>query len=418
MNTKNAWRSALAVVAISAIALPLVACSSDASADGHTTIEFFQSKTEAIGTVDELIAEFMADHPDITVKQTAVQDAVTVLKSRLAKDDVPDLISLNVSAYYDMAQGDLLTNLSGTDAYAAVSDEGALDYLKEAGQTDQELAVPWATNAQLVLYNTDQYAEYGLTPPATWDEFIGNAEAIKKADGTPFVFGWKDTWPAMALVNSVVASGKPKDLLAQLQSGESDFETQREWRDATKKMLELKKFAQPDAWGADYDTALGSFANGDATMYVDGTWALPTIKKSNPALNVGAFVMPSPDPDFETKVPAGPDSFLSISRTTEHPKESQIFLDYLMSAPAQKYFADEQALFSVRSDVQSADPLMASLKAEWIDAGKTATYSDGMFAGGTNYLPISWDYLNSGDQDAYLAALDADFADYGLKSGD
>jgi len=408
------WRIALVTAAVSAVTISLAGCSAGPS-NGKVTLELFQSKTEAISTVDELIADFVKDNPNIEVKQTSVQDAVTVLKSRLAKGDVPDLISLNVSSYYDMAQGDLLTDLSGTDALSAVSDKSALNYLKEAGQTQQNLAVPWATNAQLVLYNVDQYKKYDLTVPTTWDDFLSNAQKIKNAGGAPFVFGWKGTWPAMALANSVVASAKPTDLLAELQTGKTTFETQPQWDESTKKMLELKAYAQPDAFGADYDSALASFANGDGTMYVDGTWALPSIKKANPDLNIGAFVMPSPDPAAATKVPAGPDSFLSISKDTDHPVEAQKFLDYLMDAPAQKIFADQQALFSVRSDVPAEDPLMNSLKTDWIDAGKTATYSDGMFAGGTNYQAITWDYLNSGDQATYLAALDKDFATYGLK---
>lgn len=407
-------RAVVSAAAVFAIGLPLAACSAGGSSDGTVELEIFQSKTEAIATVDALIDDFEKEHPDIKVTQTSVQDAVTVLKSRLAKGDVPDVISLNVSAYYDMAQSDVLVDLKGTDALAAVDDVNALDYLKEAGQTDQDLAVPWATNAQLVLYNEETFNEYGVTPPSTWDEFLEAAETIKQAGGEPFVFGWKGTWPAMALANSVVASVKPADLLADLQSG-STFEEQPEWKEATERMLDLKDYAQADAWGADYDTALASFSNGDAAMYVDGTWALPQIAKANPDLKVGAFVMPSPDGDFDTKVPAGPDSFLSISKDSEHVEAAQEFVDFLLSADAQKKFADEQALFSVRSDVRSADALLAQLKTDWIDPGKTATYSDGYFAGGTNYQAITWEFLNSGDQSAYLEALDADFAQYGLK---
>lgn len=408
-------KAAISAVAALFLALPLASCSSGGgSSDGTIELEIFQSKTEAIATVDELIADFESEHPDIKVTQTSVQDAVTVLKSRLAKGDVPDVISLNVSAYYDMAQSDVLTDLAGTDAYEAVDDANALEYLREAGQTDQDLAVPWATNAQLVIYNEDLFAQYGVETPTTWDEFLDVAETIKQADGAPFVFGWKGTWPAMALANSVVASVKPTDILAQLQGG-TTFAQQPEWEEATERMLDLKEYAQPDAWGLDYDPALASFSNGDAAMYVDGTWALPQIAKANPDLNVGAFVMPSPDDAFETKVPAGPDSFLSISKDSQHPEAAQEFIDFLMGADAQKKFADQQALFSVRSDVQSQDPLMAQLKSDWIDPGKTATYSDGYFAGGTNYQAITWEYLNSGDQSAYLEALDADFAQYGLK---
>lgn len=416
MNKRNLWRAMIATAAAAVLVAPLASCSSSAGADGDVTIEIFQNKTEAIATVDQLIAEFHKTHPKITVKQTSVQDSVTVLKSRLAKGNVPDVIALNISAYYDLAQGGLLADLSKTDAFKAVSDTASLDYVKEAGQTDQELAIPWATNAQLVFYNIDQYTKYGLTPPTTWDQFLANAKTVKDAGGQPFSFGWKDPWSAMALTNSLVASSKPTDLLSQLQRGKTTFAKQPQWREATKQMLQLKDYAQPDAWGSNYDSSLASFANGDSAMYVDGTWSIPAIRKANPDLKLGAFVMPSPDPEFATKMPGGPDSFLSISKDSQHPKEAEDFLDFLMSAPVQKTYTDQQSLFSVRSDVASDDPLLAGIKTDWIDAGKTATYSDGMFAGGSQYQAINWTYLNSGDQAAYLSALDKDFGTYGLKS--
>ncbi|WP_187976536.1 ABC transporter substrate-binding protein [Mycetocola sp. JXN-3] len=417
MSRRALWRGTLALAAAAAIIVPLSACSTDPEGAGKTTIELFQNKTEAIGTVNKLIAEFEKTHPKIRVIQTSVQDSVTVLKSRLAKENPPDLIALNVSAYYDLAQAEVLKDLSKTEAFAAVSDTSSLEYMREAGQTKQDLAVPWATNAQTVFYNVDEYNKYGLSVPTTWAEFIHNAQVIKDAHGVPFSFGWKDNWSSMALVNSVVASGKPVDLLAQLQQGKTTFETQPQWKIATAAMLDLKKFAQPDPWGANYDTSLANFANGDSAMYVDGTWAIPTIRQSNPDLKFGVFVMPSPDPAAETKAPAGPDSFLSISSDTKHPVEAQEFLDFLLSAPAQKTYADGQSLFSVRGDVSSDDPLMEQLKTEWIDTRKTATYSDGYFFGGTNYRAITWTYLNSGKQTAFLRALDRDFATYGLRPG-
>lgn len=414
---KNLMRTALAVAAAGALAVTAAGCSSSdaGSSDGKVTIELFQYKTEAKGTIDKLIAEFNKENPDITVKQTAVADAVTVLKSRLAKNQVPDLISLNVSAYYDMAQSGLLADLTDTEAYSSVTDTTALDYMNVAGQTDDNLALPWATNAQIVLYDVDAYNELGLTVPTTWDEFIGNAEVIKESGATPFSFGWKDTWAAMMLTNSLVASSKPTDLLAQLQSGETTFETQPDWGPAVSAGQDLKPFAQADAFGTNYDDSIAAFANKDAVMLVNGTWTIPTIRQANPDLNVGAFVMPSPIADASTKMPSGPDAFIARSAESKNGEAAQKFMDFLFTADAQKVYADEQMLFSVRNDVVSEDPLMAEIKTDWIDAGNTASYSDGMFSGGTNYWAINWDFLNTGDEDTYLAALDADFAKNGVQ---
>ena len=180
-------------------------------------------------------------------------------------------------------------------------------------------------------------------------------------------------------------------------------------------MLEFKDYAQRDAWGTNYDNAVAVFADGKGAMLVNGTWALPAITKANSNLKLGAFVMPSPVPGYDTKVPAGPDSYLSIYKDSAHPKEAEEFFDYLMDKPAQQKYADQQYLFSVRNDVKSDNPIMAQLKTEWIDPGKTATYSDGYFAGGTQYQALCQEYLKSGDQPAWLKALDKDFKQYGLK---
>ncbi|ULO06622.1 extracellular solute-binding protein [Paenibacillus sp. 19GGS1-52] len=94
--------------------------SSDSSTNGETTksgekvkVEFFQYKSEAVATYDKLIAKFEAANPGIDVVQTNVPEAATVLKTRIAKGDVPDIISVGGDAQFeDLATNGVLADLT------------------------------------------------------------------------------------------------------------------------------------------------------------------------------------------------------------------------------------------------------------------------------------------------------------------
>ncbi|MCS5732004.1 extracellular solute-binding protein [Herbiconiux moechotypicola] len=394
----------------------LVACSgSGGDSGGKVELEFLQSKPEAVATVDALIAEFEATHPDITVKQNSSPDALTVLQSRIAKDKAPDVVALNVSVYRNLIDSQILTDLSGTAAAESVTDDAATAYMHMSGQTDETLALPWSVNAQVVLYNKGIYDQLGLEVPTTWSEMISNAEAIKAAGQNPFFFTWKDAWTAKTVFNSVAGSLQPADFLTELQGGDSTFADSSFYSEAAEKLLELKQYGQTDPFGKGYDDGNAAFANGEAAMYVQGIWAIPPILASNPDINLGAFVMPVTDDPSQTKILSGVDSLIGITTQSQHPEEAQEFLDFLLEQEPQATFTNDQHLFSVRSDVSSDDPVLAPLKAEWIDTGKVATYPDAMFTGSSDLSGVVQVFLQDGDVDAFLAALDQDWQANGLR---
>jgi raffinose/stachyose/melibiose transport system substrate-binding protein len=414
--TRNSARW-IAATSAGLLALTLAACGSEenTSTNGDTVeIEFFQSKSESIDIVNELIADFEATHEGIKVKQTNTPDALTVLKSRLAKNDIPDVISVNVSNLNDVSSAGVLSDISGTEAAAAVSDENAQSYVDSLSGTDETVAVPWAVNAQVVLYNVDEFEALGLSIPQTWTEFLETAEKIQQADKTPFYFTWKDSWTAKLVVNSIAGSLQGPDFWGQLQDGSATFADSSAWQESTKKLLELKKYADGDPFGKGYDDGNAAFANGESVMYVQGTWAIPEIRATNPDLNIGAFVMPVTDQEDTNVILSGPDSIISIAKATKHAEAAQEFVDFLMSKEAQQKFSDDQFLVSVRQDVASTDTVLASLKSEWLDKGRVAMYPDSMFTGASNMAALSQQFLQDEDATAFLTGLDQDFAATGV----
>src|SRR3712207_9278479 len=81
------------LVAAAAAAATLAACSGGDG--GRTTLTFFQFKPEAVEYFQQRAAQFEAENPDIDVVVDNVPDPETALRTRLVKNDVPDVLTLN-----------------------------------------------------------------------------------------------------------------------------------------------------------------------------------------------------------------------------------------------------------------------------------------------------------------------------------
>lgn len=67
-------------------------------------IEVFSSKQENVDIMQKLVDGFNKSQDEVTVKLNAPADAGTVLKTRLAKNDIPDVLAFN----YDHTMRELL----------------------------------------------------------------------------------------------------------------------------------------------------------------------------------------------------------------------------------------------------------------------------------------------------------------------
>lgn len=408
------FRAFAGAIAVVATVGSLTSCASGSTGD-TTTIEFFQYKSEAVDVVDDLIDEFEAEHPDIEVVQTVPSDSLTELKAALAKGDVPDVVNINASNYYELVEAGVLSDLGGTQAQESVTNQSAVDYLSTIGLTDTAYALPLTVNAQAVLYDKDQFAELGLEVPTSWDEFVALAQTIEDAGETPFEFTWKDSWVDRLLVNGLGGPEQGDDFAEQLRAGDVSFSDSDVYREVAERALELKQYAQEDPFGTTYDDGNAAFANGDSVLYIQGTWAIPEITSVNPDKNVGVFVLPTGDSADENSVVSGPDSIVGIPADSENTEAAQEFVDFLFSQSAQEEYADDQHLISVRSDVSPSDDELAALKTDWIDEGRTAIYLGDLFDGSSDLAAIAQTFLDDEDVDAFLEAIDEDYEAHGVR---
>ena len=78
-----------------AFASVLVACgNSSSSSSSVTEVEFFSQKPEMQATLQEIVDDYNKSQDEVKVKLTSVPDAGTVLKTRIANGEAPDVINI------------------------------------------------------------------------------------------------------------------------------------------------------------------------------------------------------------------------------------------------------------------------------------------------------------------------------------
>ena len=72
----------------------------DSGQDGVTQIHVLQYKPEAVAVFERLQEEFNAAHDDIQLVIESPNDAMTILKTKLVREDYPDIIGIGGDMNY------------------------------------------------------------------------------------------------------------------------------------------------------------------------------------------------------------------------------------------------------------------------------------------------------------------------------
>ena len=116
-------------------------------ASGKVELQFFQYKPEARDTFDQLIKKFEEQNPNIRVIQDNPPDASTVLKTKAAAGQIPDIIANGGdNVYAALAQSGVLADLSNAPELSKVQ-EAYIQILKDIAGTDKTYAIPYGVNA-------------------------------------------------------------------------------------------------------------------------------------------------------------------------------------------------------------------------------------------------------------------------------
>jgi raffinose/stachyose/melibiose transport system substrate-binding protein len=358
MNRKRSW---LAII-LSALMLGVVVFPAAAAgaAEQKTTVSYFSGRVETVEWEEEKISEFEALHPDIDIEFEFQKDASNVMKVKLASGEVPDLTTVVTQEFID--QG-IFADLSDAPFWDRI-----LPSVKDLStdlRTGKQFKV--ATNLTMggLFYNKEIFESLDLDTPETWDEFVANLEAIKKAypDKTPLFLGGNDSWTLGHLVE-FWAHGIVKQDLGIPGSRQAFLDNRVDW-DAPNGIMESfgnallelrdKNLINEDAITATYDNQKEAFASGEAAVINQGMWVVGDIIKINPDMedNIGFGPFPPVVDGFRPMVLSAEDSVYAISADTENMDAVMTFLDYMFSPEVQKEYSEIRSIPSAFTDVSS-----------------------------------------------------------------
>ncbi len=372
-------KKTIAMLAALSMLVLSTACSGEEKVE---EIELFSSKGENKEILQELVDEFNETDPEIKVTLTSPADASTVLKTRLTKDDLPEIIAMGGSAEFTEVQSTgMLLDLS-EEEYVNTVNEEYLQMVYDRNEKEEEIVygVPYATNASGVIYNVDIFNEHGIDVPQTWDEFIEAAETLEAAGVNPFIFTFKDLWTTLAPWNSLTGIMIEDTFYDERKANEVTFEGTHE--EVLEKYETLLGYAQPDFMGMSYDDGNKALANGEGAMLINGNWAINQIKAANESVNLDMFALPASNTTEENTITSGVDVLFAVSDTNEVANEvAKDFVAFMMEpAQAQRYI-DDQFAFSAVQGVEQTDASVANAQAI-IEEGRVSNFSDHYYPNG------------------------------------
>lgn len=234
---------------------------------------------EAAG-LDALIAQFSEMYPDVTVVNAAVAggsgvNARAVLQTRMLGGDPPDTFQVHAGQELNavwVAEGKMqaLNDLYEANGWMDQYPQGLLDLISDA--EGNIYSVPVNIHRSNVLWYVPANLEaWGVTVPATWDEFLSTTcPALQAADVTPLTVG--ENWTQAHLWESVALGELGVDGYNGLWNGATAWDS-----DAVVAVFE--KFGQildctnADRNGLSWQDASQRVAEGSAAFNIMGDWA-------------------------------------------------------------------------------------------------------------------------------------------------
>ena len=351
-------------------------CSNNESKnEGTTEIMFFSNKIEAVGTYNKLVEKFEAENPNIRVTISAPPDATTVLKTKLVKGDVPDIISMSADrSYADFVDANILEDLDGLvdiDKINPVYNE----MMKDLEIEDKQgiYGVPYALNASGVIYNKDIFKELNLEIPKTWDEFLSVAQKVKDEQIIPFYMTYKEAWTTLPAWNTISSTLVSSEIFDKVNKREVTFS--EIYDETTDKILELLEFGHSDNFGVGYNDGNIAFAKGESAMYLQGSYAIPSILTVNENLNLGMFALPATNNVENNKLVSGVDVYFSIPKDAKNKEESIKFINFLLEEENSQLYIEEQCAFSAVKGVEQNDIMFEAFK-PYFEENKVVDFQD------------------------------------------
>lgn len=343
------------------------------SNDGKTHIEFFNQKTEIVDILQGLIAEYESENPDIKIDLVTPADSSTVLTSRMASNDTPDVFTHWPSAtFFAAVDSGYVMDLSDTGIMDNIQDAAREQWKHDGG----EYAATISYNCSGIWVNEELFEQAGITAkPTTWAELMDDCEKLQSAGITPFVTVGKQTDITDRILQVYLASSMggayqefEDDAAAKTVDASAAYAASL--KSMAEKMVQMVGYSQDDVMGTDQDSATANFANGQGAMMLGGSWLNASITAANPDVKISMMPIPG-DTTEETNTCAYPgDMALCIAKDSDVSDAAIAFVKWMTSPEIATKYAEKEGNPSCINDVTYVAEPLEELYANYVTTGK------------------------------------------------
>ncbi len=263
------------------IAAALAAVFSHGAMASDLVVTFDDLNPDKKAAFDAAVEAFKAANPDINVTaNNGDREAHKNTIRNALQNDAPDVITWypgnRMGPFVDAGLFMDISDLWASDPNLADKFNAIKPTMSRDGK---QWGVPYSYYQWGVYYRKDIYDKLSLSEPKTWDELLGNCDALKEAGVTPFTIGTKYLWTAAGVFDYLNLRTNGYDVHNDLTAGKIKYTDDRirgtfaKWEE----MLDRCTFVKTHATMS-WQDAISPFAKGDAAMYVMGNFSVGQYK--------------------------------------------------------------------------------------------------------------------------------------------
>ncbi len=265
--------------------------------------------------LEALFAIYRELYPDVVIVNATIAGGAgyafkAMVKPRLIAGVPPDTFQLHagleVEGYMPEVYLTPLDELYQIAGWTAVFPKDLLDLLLYKGHV---WGVPVNIHRSNVLwYNKEIFARFGLKVPANWDEFFAVCDTLRAQGIVPFTLGNAGGWEAPHLFETILASTLGPEKYRGLWTGATPW-TDPGVTEALKILGRIMDYVNADYAAHTWDTVLEYIAAGRGAMNIMGDWAM------------GWFMAKGVDAGW-APVPGTAGTFVALSDSFSFPKRA------------------------------------------------------------------------------------------------
>lgn len=262
--------------------------------NGEIVLSVLAGQSTSDAGIEDMIDDFLEEEfPNVRLEWECVdwgESFDTQLRGRIAAGETPDIMigkAQNVKSY---AQEGILAQIELEQF--SMMDLQAVETVTVNGNI---YGMPYNAWYQGMIYNKDIFDSLGLDVPRTLGELDHVVAVCRGNDIVPFAMHLQENWKVanmtmQFLIEEVFVD--QRDWGGKFRSGFVRFSDNESIQTALEQNQYICENTWSDAWTIDQYECDKRFAEGEAAMYLTGTWSLQSVDQYTNAARFGIFPYP------------------------------------------------------------------------------------------------------------------------------